>query len=233
MIINNLPNHVAIIPDGNRRWAKDCGLPTFEGHRKGFDALIEIGKKSRELGIKILTAWAFSTENWDRSKQEIKYLMELFELMIDKNLEEALKNNIKIIHLGRKDRISKKLKKKIINAENKTKEFNKYYLCIGLDYGGRDEIVRTISKLNPPAGGQNSNLSEYLISKNLDTKVLPFTDPDLIIRTGGEQRLSGFMLWQAQYSELMFIKKYLPDFTPQDFENCIKNYSVRQRRFGK
>ena len=155
--------------------------------------------------------------------------MELFELMIDKNLEEALKNSIKIIHLGRKDRISKKLRKKIVNAENKTKDFNKYYLCIGLDYGGRNEIVRTISNLK----SQISNLSEYLISKNLDTKVLPFTDPDLIIRTGGEQRLSGFMLWQAQYSELMFIKKYLPDFTPQDFENCIKNYSIRQRRFGK
>jgi len=229
MIIDNLPNHVAIIPDGNRRWAKGRGLPTFEGHRKGLDALIKIGKKSRELGIKILTAWAFSTENWDRSKQEINYLMELFELMIDKNLEEALKNSIKIIHLGRKDRISKKLRRKIVNAENKTKDFNKYYLCIGLDYGGRNEIVRTISNLK----SQISNLSEYLISKNLDTKVLPFTDPDLIIRTGGEQRLSGFMLWQAQYSELMFIKKYLPDFTPQDFENCIKNYSIRQRRFGK
>lgn len=224
-MIKNIPNHVAIIPDGNRRWAKERGLPTFEGHRKGFQALINIGKKARELGIKILTVWAFSTENWKRSSEEVSYLMNLYEMMLEKYLKEALKEKIRIIHLGRKDRINKTLKNKIINIEEKTKNFTRYYLCIGLDYGGRDEIVRAIKK--------SSNLSEDNFNQFLDTKDLPYPNPDLIIRTGGEQRLSGFLLWQSQYSELIFVDKYLPDYSIDDFENNIIEFSKRQRRFGK
>jgi len=224
-MIKNIPNHIAIIPDGNRRWAKEKGLPTFEGHKKGFEALINIGKKTRELGIKILTVWAFSTENWKRSKEEISYLMNLYEIMLDKYLTEALREKIRIIHLGRKDRINKTLKNKIINIEEKTKNFTQYYLCIGLDYGGRDEIVRAIKK--------SSNLSEDNFNQFLDTKDLPYPNPDLIIRTGGEKRLSGFLLWQCQYSELVFIDKYLPDFNNDDFEKIINDFSKRQRRFGK
>lgn len=221
----NIPNHVAIIPDGNRRWAKERGLPTFEGHRKGFQTLVNIAKKSRELGIKILTVWAFSTENWKRSSGEIDYLMNLYDIMLEKYFKEALKEKIRVIHLGRKDRINKTLKNKIINIEEKTKNFTQHYLCIGLDYGGRDEIIRATKK--------GSNLSEVNFSQFLDTKDLPYPNPDLIIRTGGEQRLSGFLLWQSQYSELMFIKKYLPDFGPEDFEKCISSFVRRQRRFGK
>lgn len=224
-MIKNIPNHVAIIPDGNRRWAKERGLPTFEGHRKGFQALINIGKKARELGIKILTVWAFSTENWKRSSEEVSYLMNLYEMMLEKYLKEALKEKIRIIHLGRKDRINKTLKNKIINIEEKTKNFTRYYLCIGLDYGGRDEIVRAIKK--------SSNLSEDNFNQFLDTKDLPYPNPDLIIRTGGEQRLSGFLLWQSQYSELIFVDKYLPDYSIDDFENNIIEFSKRQRKFGK
>ena len=221
----NIPNHVAIIPDGNRRWAKERGLPTFEGHRKGFQTLVNIAKKSRELGIKILTVWAFSTENWKRSSGEIDYLMNLYDIMLEKYFKEALKEKIRVIHLGRKDRINKTLKNKIINIEEKTKNFTQHYLCIGLDYGGGDEIIRATKK--------RSNLSEVNFSQFLDTKDLPYPNPDLIIRTGGEQRLSGFLLWQSQYSELMFIKKYLPDFGPEDFEKCISSFVIRQRRFGK
>ncbi len=224
-MIKNIPNHVAIIPDGNRRWAKELGLPTFEGHQKGFEALINIGKKARELGIKILTVWAFSTENCKRSKEEINYLMNLYEIMLEKYLKEALREKIRIIHLGRKDRINKTLKNKIINIEEKTKNFTQYYLCIGLDYGGRDEIVRAIKK--------SSNLSEDNFNQFLDTKDLPYPNPDLIIRTGGEKRLSGFLLWQCQYSELVFVDKYLPDFNNDDFEKIINDFSKRQRRFGK
>ena len=225
----NIPNHVAIIPDGNRRWAKENGKNTYEGHKKGFEALIRIAKKARTLGIKVFTVWAFSTENWKRSKEEVSYLMKLYETMLDKYLTEALKDKIRIIHLGRKDRINENLKNKIINVEEKTKKFDKNYLCIALDYGGKDEIIRAISNIKY----QKSKVNENDFNQFLDTKDLPYPNPDLIIRTSGEQRLSGFLLWQSQYSELVFIEKYLPDYTDDDFENTIKKFSARQRRFGK
>lgn len=227
MIKIQIPKYVAIIPDGNRRWAKERGLPTFFGHEKGFNTLIKIGRKARKLGVKIITIWAFSTENWHRSKEEINYLMMLFNNKIDEFLKEAKKEEIKIIHLGRKDRINKDLKDKIINAEQETKKYSRYYLCIALDYGGRDEIIRAINSF------KKNNLKEADLSQYLDTKYLPYPDPDLIIRTGGEQRLSGFLLWQCQYSELIFIKEYLPDFSPKSFEKCIIDFSKRNRRFGK
>jgi len=217
----NIPNHVAIIPDGNRRWAKEKGLNTYEGHKKGFEQLIKISKKARLLGVKVITIWAFSTENWKRTQEEVGYLMKLYEIMIDRYLKDALKDEVRIIHLGRKDRINSSLKNKIMNIEEKTKKFDKYYLCIALDYGGRDEIERAV-KTN------GNNFTQFL-----DTKNLPFPDPDLIIRTGGEQRLSGFMLWQSQYSELVFEKKYLPDYSDNDFEKTINKYLLRKRRFGK
>jgi len=219
-----IPVHVALICDGNRRWAREKNLPTLKGHQKGFEQTIKIAKKARKMGVKIFTLWAFSTENWDRTKEEINYLMNLYEKMIDKYIKEALKEKIRLIHLGRKDRLRSSLLKKICEAEEKTKNFTKHYLCIGLDYGGRDEILRAINKVPE---------NFKLIEKQLDTKDLPQSDVDLIIRTGGEQRLSGFMLWQGAYAEYIFVKKYLPDFTENDFEKCIEEYSKRQRRFGK
>lgn len=227
-----IPKHVAIILDGNRRWAKEKRLPTLEGHRRGFKRVIEIGKKAREMGIKILTVWAFSTENWDRTKEEKEYLMKLFEYAVGENLKEALKNKIRIIHIGRKDRIPVNLKEKIVDAEEKTKEFSKYYFVIALDYGGRDEIVRATQKIRNSQFVMK-NLTENKFDQFLDTNNLPQSDVDLVIRTGGEQRTSGFMIWQAAYAEYIFIKKYLPDFTPQDFEQCVAEYSKRQRRFGR
>ncbi|MBI4008682.1 di-trans,poly-cis-decaprenylcistransferase [Candidatus Roizmanbacteria bacterium] len=240
-----VPKHVAIILDGNRRWAREKGLPTFEGHRRGFNAVVKIGEKARELGIKIVTLWFFSTENFDRSEEEKGYLWKLFEEGIKSNLKTALKEQIRIIHIGRKDRIPKRLKDKIIEVEKKTKDFNKYYLVIALDYGGKDDILRGINKFRENFKFQisrqsrgssktaNFKLNEQIFSQFLDTKDLPQSDVDLVIRTGGEVRTSGFMIWQAAYAEYIFVKKYLPDFTPQDFENCIKEYQRRQRRFGK
>jgi undecaprenyl diphosphate synthase len=226
--------HLAIIPDGNRRWAKKRNLPTFYGHKKGFDQAIKLSKKARELGIKVLTFWAFSTENWQRKKDEVDYLMKLFEEMIDRNLKIALKDKIRIVHLGRKDRISSHLRKKILNAEEKTKKFDKYYLAIALDYGGRDEIIRAISKMkNQNFFTKEKNIDESLLFQFLDTKDLPYPQPDLIIRTSGEQRTSGFMIWQAAYSEWIFHPKYFPDFSPADLQWCINEYYKRQRRFGK
>ena len=229
--MDNLPKHIAIIPDGNRRWAKEKGLPTFEGHRQGFNQSIKLAEKSRRLGIKILTFWAFSTENWKRTKEEISYLMDLYYQMIERNIKDALKEKIRIIHLGRKDRISNKLRLKIMEAEEKTKNFDKYYLVIALDYGGRDEIIRTINKINQSKISVDK-LSEEEINQFLDTKDLPYPYPDLVIRTSGEVRTSGFMIWQAAYSEWIFYPKYFPDFSPDDLEKCIEEYKKRQRRFG-
>lgn len=229
--MDNLPKHIAIIPDGNRRWAKEKGLPTFEGHRRGFNQSIKLGRKSRSLGIKVLTFWAFSTENWKRTKKEVSYLMDLYYQMIERNIKEALKEKIRIIHLGRKDRINNKLRLKIIEAEEKTKNFDKYYLTIALDYGGRDEILRAVEKIK----SSKTNLidfSEKEFSQFLDTKDLPYPYPDLVIRTSGEIRSSGFMIWQAAYSEWIFYSKYFPDFSPDDLEKCIEEYQKRQRRFG-
>ncbi len=224
--MNNLPRHVALIPDGNRRWAKAKGLPTFEGHRRGFERVKELAEKVTDLGIPIFTVWAFSTENWKRTKEEVNYLMGIYEQWINDNLVKALKDKIRIIHIGRKDRIRQSLRKKIINAEDKTKKFTKQFFVVALDYGGRDEILRAIDK-------SKGKINEDKFSQLLDTNELPYPNPDLVIRTSGEQRTSGFMIWQGAYSEYMFVKKYLPDFTPADLEQCVKKYMSRQRRFGK
>lgn len=224
-----IPNHVAIILDGNRRWAKSRNLPTLEGHRKGVDAFLDIGKKSRELGIRILTGWCFSTENWDRSKEEVSYLMKIFEATIDRYLNDALKEEVRILHIGRKDRIPESLKTKIKYAEEETAHFKKYYMVFALDYGGRDDILRAINKLVKV----NEDITESTIDAYLDTRDLPYPNPDLIIRTGGEVRTSGFMSWQSAYSEYIFLPQPLPDLTPDLFAACIDEYSQRQRRFGK
>jgi len=229
--MDNLPKHIAIIPDGNRRWAKKNGLPTFLGHQQGYNRSIELAKKARNLGIKVLTFWAFSTENWKRKKDEVSYLMSLYYQMIEKNIKEALKEKIRIVHLGRKDRISSKLRLKIIEAEEKTKKFEKYYLAIALDYGGQDEILRAVEKLKL-SKIDLKDLSEKEFSRFLDTKDIPHPYPDLVIRTSGEVRTSGFMTWQTTYSEWIFYPKYFPDFGSADLEKCIEEYKKRQRRFG-
>lgn len=222
--------HLAIIPDGNRRWAKKHNLPIFLGHKKGFDVLIKISKKAFKMGVKIITVWGFSTENWQRDKKEISDLMKLFFQTAKKFLQQALKNKIRIIHLGRKDRLDKKLINLIKKIEKKTKKFNDYYLCIALDYGGRDEILRAIKKI---IKSKEENIDEKKFFQFLDTKDLPYPSPDLIIRTSGEKRLSGFLSWQSAYSELIFIKKYFPDFTKKDLERCFLDYYRRKRRYGK
>ncbi len=230
--MKNIPNHIAIVPDGNRRWAKKNNLPSFYGHQKGFENSIKLTKKARELGIKVLTFWAFSTENWQRSKEEVNFLMSLFYQMIDKNLEAAFKDKVRIIHLGRKDRIPKSLAEKIIQAENETANFKKYFFVVALDYGGRDELLRAMQRFKN-SNFKHQDLSEKNFNQFLDTKELPYPNPDLIIRTSGEIRTSGFMLWQGAYSEWIFSPKYFPEFTPQDLQACIDEYTKRQRRFGR
>ncbi len=226
-----LPNHIAIIPDGNRRWAKEKGLPTFEGHRRGAETTFKIARKVREMGISTLTFWAFSTENWNRSKEEVESIIGLHRLL-KKHVDEAVRDNVKITHIGRKDRMGKDLFKAIADAEDRTKNNNKYFLNLAFDYGGRDEVIRAIHRIqesNTPL----SEINEENFSQFLDTAPLPHANPDIIIRTGGEIRTSGLMIWQATYAEYFFLEKYYPDFTEEDIEKIVAEYGKRQRRFGK
>ena len=232
MPFSTIPNHIAIIPDGNRRWAKEHNLPSLAGHKKGFEVAVKIGRKIRSIGVNTLTMWAFSTENWNRTIDEVSYLMRMYEIFVEKNLKEALKEKIRIIHIGRKDRIPKSLLDKIKRSEEKTKNFKNYVLNIALDYGGRDEIIRAVKKLSN-VKGQLLNVSEENFGQFLDTADQPHPNPDLIIRTSGEMRTSGLMIWQAAYAEYVFLNKHFPDVNDKDIELAIEEYSERQRRFGK
>jgi len=226
-----IPVHVAIIADGNRRWAKQRGLPTMEGHRKGAETTKKLMKKAKELGIKIMTFWVFSTENWKRTQDEVGYLMRLFEEIIETQVQEALKEKTRIIHLGRKDRLPESLRKKIKSAEERTKHFTEHYFVIALDYGGKDEIIRAIQKIKK--ADDTTPITEESITLHLDTNVLPQPEPDLVIRTSGEERTSGFMTWQTAYSEYYFSPLYFPDFGPEALEKAVLEYGKRKRRFGK
>ncbi len=226
---NKKLNHLAIIPDGNRRWAKNRGLPTLEGHRRGFDTARKIVKHTREIGIHTVTLWAFSTENWARTREEVGYLMRLYAEMTDNFLTEAVRDKVKIVHLGRKDRIPAFLLKKIAKAEKETLEFSDNILNIALDYGGRDEIIRAINKITD----HKSQITDKEFENLLDTSGQPYPNPDLIIRTSGEMRISGFMSWQASYAELLFLEKHFPDMDTADIDNATREFNNRQRRFGK
>jgi len=231
--MNNTPlNHIAVIPDGNRRWAKEHNLPTLEGHRKGVDTAVLLARKARALGIHTFTIWAFSTENWKRAQEEVGYLMRLYEVFIERYLQDALHDNVRLVHLGRKDRLPQSLLKKISNAEEKTKHHDQYTLNVALDYGGQDEIIRAVKKMAEQTKNFES-LDEETFASFLDTHAQPYPNPDLIIRTSGEQRISGFMPWQSAYAEYLFLDKYFPDMNERDMEDAAKEFQTRQRRFGK
>jgi len=223
---STLPRHVGLITDGNRRWAKEHGLPSFEGHNKGFDAIKKIIETAGEKGIEMFTFWAFSTENWDRSKEELAYLMDLFEKSLN-DFERISGKNIRFRIVGQKYRFRQSIQRKIEEVERSTADNKGMIVNMGMSYGGRDEIVQGIKSIIEK-GIKPEEITEKTISDNL---WLP--DIDLIIRTGGEQRLSGFLPWQSTYAELFFVKKYLPDFAPTDFNTILAEYSRRQRRFGK
>ncbi len=227
-----LPRHVALIPDGNRRWARKHGLPDFEGHRRGAQVMKDIVKTARDLTIQCVTTWGLSTENWNRDKKELNFLMTLFATFLEDVFKESVKTETRVTHLGRKDRLTQTLVERLTYIEAQTKHFSTYYLNIALDYGGRDEIVRAIHTYTS-GSAPRSEVSESTYGSYLDTRELPYPDPDLVIRTGGEMRLSGFMPWQTTYSELIFVPDLLPDFTPEMFRKCISEYMARQRRFGK
>lgn len=222
-------NHLAIIMDGNRRWAKSRGLPVKMGHRAGAKALEKAMSNCGELGIKILTVYAFSTENWKRDKEEVDTLMSLLKEYLDKMRETLKGKDVKVKVLGDISAFSPELQKSINNLEEFTKNNKSLQVNICLNYGGRDEIVNAVKKI-VDSGVESSEINEELISNNLYTKGLP--DPDLMIRTSGEIRISNYLLWQLAYTEFLFIDKNWPDFDKSDLEYAINVYESRTRKFG-
>jgi undecaprenyl diphosphate synthase len=222
--------HVAIIMDGNRRWAKEKNLPSAVGHKKGVDSLKNILRACNDFGIKYLTVYAFSTENWKRKQEEVDFLMDLVAITLTNELAEMDKESVQINFIGDLSRLSDKLQKILQNAVKTTKDNTGVVLQIALNYGSRDEIVHAVKNIvssNIPV----EKITEELISSNLYTAEKP--DPDLLIRTGGEQRISNYLLWQIAYSEIIIRDEFWPDFDKQILAKCIEEFARRQRRYGK
>ena len=221
-----LPKHVAFIMDGNRRWAKKKKLQIIDGHKKGSEVVKNIVKKSLELKIKYLTFFSFSTENWSRSKDEIINLQTLLSFYLESEEENFLKKRIKFLFIGDINKFDKKIKFKLKNLQSITSSFDKLIFTLALSYGSRNEIVEAIKKIKK----KNNLIKEHDISNNLMTKEIP--NPDLVIRTSGEMRLSNFLLWQVAYAELYFTKTLWPEFNSQRYLKALENYINRKRRFG-
>ncbi|MBI4092641.1 MAG: di-trans,poly-cis-decaprenylcistransferase [Candidatus Kerfeldbacteria bacterium] len=223
------PQHVAIIMDGNRRWARKNSIPALEGHRAGYKTLKKIGDAALDRGIKFLTVWAFSTENWKRAKREVSFLMNLLEWVLREEIAEFNRKNVRLLVTGRIHELSTRLQKLVADAVNLTRDNTRGALNVLLNYGGRAEIVdavRAIVRAKPDA----DSVDETLITKHLYQPDIP--EPDLVIRTSGEHRLSGFMPWQTEYSEYVFSEKLWPDFTAKDLDAALEEYRRRERRFG-
>ncbi|WKZ31433.1 MAG: polyprenyl diphosphate synthase [Candidatus Dojkabacteria bacterium] len=223
------PRHVAIICDGNRRWAEERGLTAFEGHKAGAENVLMLAERGIELGIEDVTLWGWSTENWQRGKDEVKFIMQLFIQVSRRFKRKFLDNNVKFRHIGRKDRLPKKLLDIFHDLEERTKNNTATTFSIALDYGSQDEIVRAVKQI-VEKGIPADEIDTDLISSHLDTAGLIY--PDMIIRTGGEQRLSGFLLWQSAYAELFFVDEKFPELTPDRFEELVLEYATRKRSFG-
>ena len=226
-----IPDHIALILDGNRRWARAKGLEPWQGHKAGYEAVRKLVKAARGWGVHTFTVWGLSTENWDRSPKELAYLMKLYWKMVSEVEKEAKKDDIRFVHLGRKDRIPKSLTLYIKSLEEKTKNNKSHVFNAAIDYGGRDEIVRATQKVIK-AGVKPEDLDEKLFGSYLDTGDQPYPNVDLFIRTSGEQRTSGFLPWQLNYAEFYWEVDHLPDMTPEKLRDIILDYSRRRRRFG-
>ena len=230
----NKLEHLAIIMDGNRRWAKEKSMMTTMGHKRGADVLVDIAKYCNEIGLKYLTVYAFSTENWKRTEEEVGYLMGLLGVYLDKFLNELDMKNIKISFIGNIDVIDSSLSNRIRNLEAKTSNNTGLNLIIAFNYGGRDEIVRACRNIAEEVKDGKLNLEdidEDVFSNHLYTKGKK--DPDLVVRTSGEMRTSNFLPWQITYSEFLPLDKYWPDFTRDDVNFCIEEFSKRKIRKGK
>lgn len=228
-----IPNHVAIILDGNGRWAKKKGMPRTYGHVKGCENLEKICSVAKELGVKYLTVYAFSTENWKRSKEEVDALMKLFRNYMKKCIKISRDNKMQVRVIGDPTAFDPDLQEKIKELEEYSSQYDELYFQIALNYGSRDEIKRAIQKMAEDVKAEKLNpeeISEQTISDYLDTKGLP--DPDLLIRTSGEERLSNFLMWQLAYTEFYFTDVPWPDFSKEELEKAIETYNHRDRRYG-
>lgn len=223
-------SHIAIIMDGNRRWAKDRNLPTAVGHKKGVEALKNTLRACNDFGVKYLTVYAFSTENWNRKKEEVDFLMNLVAVTLTNELEEMHKENVQIHFIGDISGLSTNLQKILKNAEEKTKNNTGVSLQIALNYGSRAEITTAIKKIVESKVSADK-ITEELVNSYLYTRNIP--DPDLLIRTGGEKRISNYLLWQIAYSEILVLKEFWPEFDKKLLADSIIEFKKRQRRYGK
>ena len=231
---NNKLEHLAIIMDGNGRWAARRGLPRSMGHRKGAEVVKEITRAAGELGIKYLTLYAFSTENWNRSEDEVKTLMGLLRDYLQSDLKEVQQNNVRIRFIGEREMLDADIVRKMAEIEADTLRNTGMTLCIALSYGSRQEIVNAVKKTAALVKEGDISLNDVdvkLFSDMLYTKDMP--DPDLVIRTSGEQRISNYLLWQIAYAEFFFTDVLWPDFNKKLLEDIIKNFNMRERRYGK
>ena len=229
----NLPKHIAIIMDGNRRWAKKRMLPVKLGHREGAETLKKVVRYANKLGIEYVTVYAFSTENWKREQEEVDALMSLLETYLDDFAKEADTENIVIRVIGRRKELSERLLQKIDQTIERTKNNTGTIFTIALNYGGRDEIVTAIKNIAEDVKDNKvdiDSITEELVSDYMYTKNMP--DPDLMIRTSGELRTSNFLPWQLVYSEFLFLDKYWPDFSEKDIDEAVEVYRKRNRKFG-
>ncbi|WP_424427293.1 di-trans,poly-cis-decaprenylcistransferase [Poseidonibacter sp.] len=222
----NIPSHIAMIMDGNGRWAKDRGLKRTAGHEEGAKVVREITKYCSNIGIKYLTLYAFSTENWQRPKLEVEFLMKLLDRYFKKELPVYLENNVKFRAIGDLSRFSKYLQKTIKDVEEKTVHCTGLTQVLALNYGSKDEILRAITKLNK----QNLEVTEENFESCLDTAGMP--NVDIMIRTSGEVRLSNYLLWQNAYAEMFFTQTYWPDFNSNELDDILSDFKNRERRFG-
>ena len=230
---SSIPRHVAIIMDGNGRWAKSHGLPRTAGHRKGMETVREIVRAASDIGVGYLTLFAFSSENWRRPETEVTDLLGLLKLFIRRDLAELHRDNVRIRVIGDRRNLRGDILPLLLEAEETTRDNSGLTLVIAFNYGSRDEITRaTMAIAHDVAEGRldAASITPEMISARLDTCGMP--DPDLIIRTSGEERLSNFLLWQAAYSEFLFVPEYWPDFDRQLFFSAIEQYATRNRRFG-
>ena len=232
--MSNALEHISIIMDGNWRWALSHGLPRTAGHKKGAEVVIEIAKAAKEMGVKYLTLYAFSTENWKRPKDEVDTLMSLLRQYLSKDFDELNKNNIRICFIGEREMLDADIQSKMSELENLTANNTSATLQIALSYGSRAEIIHAVKQIatNVKNGDMSiESIDEKSISAMLYTKNVP--DPDILIRTSGEQRLSNFLLWQLAYAEFFFTKTAWPDFTAEELKKIVSNYQTRERRYGQ
>ena len=229
----DLPKHIAIIMDGNRRWAKSKNMPVSFGHKEGAKTLEKIVRYANKIGIKYITVYAFSTENWKRTTEEVTALMNLFQSYLDDYSKRADSENIKVKIIGNRQGLSEKMQKSIEKCMERTKDNTGITFNIALNYGGRDEITNAVKQIAEKIQNKEINIediTEQMISDNLYTAEQP--DPDLLIRTSGELRLSNFLPWQLAYTEFLFVDKNWPDFNEKDLDDAIEVYKSRNRKFG-